>query len=362
MFPPLKIRACARAPATLLAAVFVLAFSGGCSTVSYYTQAVSGHLEIMARARPVSDVLAREDLTEGLRERLRTALQIRDFASQVLGLPDNGSYRRYADLGRPYALWNVVAAPEFSLAPERSCFPVAGCVAYRGFYEEAQARRYAQSLREAGDEVFVYGVPAYSTLGWFNDPLLNTFIAYPGAELAGLVFHELAHQLIYVSGDSAFNESFAVSVETVGVERWLASRPDPRETEAHARARARRADFDALVRRYQQRLGALYASGIAPGPMRRQKAEAFAQLRDDYAQLRSAWGGWPGYDFWFSADLNNAHLASLATYNRWVPAFEHLLDRAGGDLTLFYSSVRALAALDPAEREARLSALASGGA
>ena len=337
------------------AAVLALAAAvGGCSTLQYYGQAIAGQFEIITRASPVTDELDDPSLPPATRARLRQAVAIRDFASRELGLPDNSSYRRYADLGRSYVLWNVVAADEFSVKAKESCFPVAGCVAYRGFYAESGARDYAAALARDGEDVFVYGVPAYSTLGWFSDPLLNTFIAYPPTELARLLFHELAHQLVYVPGDSAFNESFAVAVEDEGVRRWIAERGSEADRQAYEAMQERRRGFNGLVLGYQARLAALYASGMDRARMREAKREAFAQMKQSYVALRESWHGWSGYDHWFAQDLNNAHLASVATYTQWVGAFRGMIARAGGRLPEFYDAVRALARLDPAKRDAQL--------
>jgi predicted aminopeptidase len=269
-------------------------------------------------------------------------------------LPDNDSYRTYADLGRPFVLWNVVAADEFSVKPKESCFPVAGCVAYRGFYAERAAHEYADQLARQGEDVFVYGVPAYSTLGWFADPLLNTFINYPRTEVARMLFHELAHQVVYVKGDSAFNESFAVAVEDEGVRRWIAMCGSDRDQQEYEAMQERREGFNDLVMRYQAKLSAIYASGLDKAHMREAKQQAFAEMKQSYLALRESWHGWSGYDRWFAQDLNNAHLASVATYTEWVGAFHNMIEQEKGDLPAFYGEVRALARLDKAQRDARL--------
>jgi predicted aminopeptidase len=342
-----------RASASLAAA---LALSG-CETLSYVAQAVGGHLRLMSQAQPVAELLADPGTPAALRERLALAQSIRDFAVKELKLPDNASYRSYAELGRPFAVWNVVAAPEFSLEPLRACFPVAGCVSYRGFFSKEDAERYAQAQRALGHDVHLGGVPAYSTLGRFDDPLLSTFIGYADAELARLVFHELAHQVVYVKDDSTFNESFAVAVERAGLRRWLAASSRARELGALQAAERRSAEFLALLGATRARLEALYRSRLAPEAMRERKRAEFAALRERYHAQRLAWGGYAGYDRFFGAAPNNALLASVTTYTGLVPAFERLLADSGGDFAEFYASVKNLAALAPAQRTARLNAL-----
>jgi predicted aminopeptidase len=340
-------------------AVAAVAVAAGCSTLSYYGQAIDGHLEVVRLAEPIAERLADPATPPELRAKLERVVAIRQFASRELGLPDNGSYRSYADLGRPYVLWNVVAAPPFSVAPRESCFPVAGCVAYRGYYRQAAADDYGAGLRKGGDDVYVYGVVAYSTLGWFDDPVLNTFVRYPDAELARLVFHELAHQVVYVKGDTMFNESFAVAVEDEGVRRWLARYGTPAERDAYAAARQRRAEFVQLVLRYRGELERFYREPLTDEAKRAGKAQRFAAMAADYRALKARWGGFAGYDRWFEGGPNNAKLASVATYEERVPAFRALLARENGDLPRFYAAVKALGKLDQPERERELAALAA---
>jgi predicted aminopeptidase len=337
-----------------------IAVAAGCSTFAYYGQAIDGHLEMMRRAEPIAPQIADPATPAELRARLARALEIREFASRELGLPDNGSYRTYADLGRPYVVWNVFAAPEFSVEPRQSCFPVAGCVAYRGYYRQAAADDYGDGLRKGGDDVYVYGVVAYSTLGWFDDPVLNTFVRYPDAELARLVFHELAHQVVYVKGDTMFNESFAVAVEEEGVRRWLDRHGTPAERDAYAAGRQRRADFVRLALRYRGELERLYREPLSDEAKRAGKRQRLAEMDTEYRALKAGrWGGFAGYDRWFDGGVNNAKLGSVATYEELVPAFRALLARENGDLPRFYAVVKQLAKLDKAEREAELAALAA---
>lgn len=338
--------------AVLVGAALLLA---GCSTVSYYAQAVHGHLDMIGRARPV-DAVARDPATpESLRARLELARSIRDFASRELALPENGSYRRYADLGRPFVVWNVFSAPEFSIEPVEHCFPIAGCVAYRGYYAEADARMEAAREAAQGRDTYVGGVPAYSTLGWFDDPLLNTFINLPDAELARLIFHELAHQVAYAKGDTLFNESFASVVEEEGVRRWIERAGAPPDAlRAYALGRERRQAVIALLLDTRGRLERLYAGTGSEADKRAGKAAVLASLADDYVRLKASWGGFAGYDRLFSGGVNNALLASVASYNALVPALREVLSRQDGDLAAFYREVRSLAALSRAERMQRL--------
>ena len=301
----------------------------GCQSLAYYTQAIGGHLSVMSRARPLEEVIADPATDPALKQRLQTARRIREFASSRLGLPDNPSYASYAQIDRPYVVWNVFAAPELSVEPKAECFPFTGCVSYRGFYKEDDARRHAQKLREAGYDVYVGGVPAYSTLGWFDDPLLSTFIGYPDAQLARLVFHELAHQVVYAKNDTTFNESFAVAVEEEGVRRWLESEGRAKDLEAFRASQQRKREFIALVAGTRERLDAVYRRDLP----REAKLE---QKRAELAKLRAAW------PTAIPDDANNAFLASIAVYTELVPMFERLLAESGS-LEKFYARARELA-------------------
>jgi predicted aminopeptidase len=339
------------------AALGVLLLVSGCGSLEYYAQAVGGHLEVMRLAVPIEERLREADTPEPLRAKLAKVLAIREFASRELALPDNDSYRRYADIGRPFVVWNVFAAPEFSVKPIESCFLFAGCVSYRGFYSEEAAQRHAASLAEQGHDVYVGGVAAYSTLGWFSDPALSTFIHYPEPEVARIVFHELAHQLVYVKGDTMFNESFAATVEEEGVRRWLEREGTPAQRAAYEDSRKRRAEFVALVSKYRAELAAFYDR---PGQLEEKRAgkrRLFMQMQDEYVSLKVSWGSFAGYDRLFSREANNALLASIASYSELVPAFRVLLAQRHDDLPAFYAAVRELSKLDKPERDARLTVL-----
>jgi predicted aminopeptidase len=341
----------ARGAVVVLAAILL----SGCANVQYYAQAVGGHLELVRRAVPIEERLREPEISATLRDKLTRVLEIRAFASGELKLPNNGTFRTYADIGRPFVVWNVFSAPEFSVKPVESCFPFSGCVTYRGYYSEEAAQRFAASMKAQGNDVFVGGVPAYSTLGWFDDPVLSTFIQYPDAELARLIFHELAHQVLYVKNDTMFNESFAVAVEEEGVRRWLETHGTPVQKESYARFRQRRQDFVALVLKYRKRLGAFYAEPGSAETHRAGKQRLFEEMREEYAQLKKAWGGVAAYDRFFAQPPNNALLASVATYTELVPALRALLQDSGS-LEQFYKAAIALAALPKAARYAKLGA------
>lgn len=328
----------------------------GCADLGYYYQAVEGQMQIWHRGHPITQVIADPRTPPPIRERLSLVLRVRDFASGELALPDNGSYRKYADLERPFVVWNVFAAAEFSVAPKEWCFPIAGCVGYRGYFNEARAERFGEELRRKGLDVFVTGIPAYSTLGWFDDPVLNTVMRYPDAELARLIFHELAHQIVYVSGDTMFNESFAVAVELEGVDRWLTRDGDATKRTAFAANERRKGDFINLVTQYRDSLRTLYASAVTDAEKRRKKTETFAAMKAQYLTLKSSWGGYSGYDRFFAEELNNAHLVPVVTYSELVPAFRELLAQNGGDFKRFYAAVREIGKLPKEQRRVKLKA------
>lgn len=328
----------------------------GCATLGYYGQTAGGHLEVMRQQVPIERAIASATTKPETRERLRQVEHIRRFATRELQLPDNGSYRSYADLGRPYVLWNVFAAPVFELKAIQSCFPLVGCLSYRGYYAEADARAHAAELAHQGHDVYVGGVAAYSTLGWFSDPVLNTMLRWSETELASVIFHELAHQKLYVRDDSSFNESFATAVQEEGLRRWLDHRDDPQLRAAANEEARRRADFLRLVERTRVRLQQLYASGQPAAQMQQSKQAVFEAMRADYAQLKSAWGGYAGYDAWFGPDLNNAKLLAVATYHVWVPAFRQMLQQSGHDLGRFYADAELAARLPSEHRQRWLSA------
>lgn len=345
---------------TLSVALAAALLAGGCAQLGYYAQAAQGQFALLAEARPIDDWLAEPTLDPRLHTKLTQARLIRRFAARELGLPDNHSYTSYADLKRPFVLWNVVATGELSMEQRKWCFPVAGCVSYRGYYHQADARQYAGMLRAEGLDVQVAGVPAYSTLGWFNDPVLSSFIHYPDGELARLIFHELAHQVVYVKDDTQFNESFATAVEEIGVERWLATQGDPAQRRTFNVFEGRKRDFLQLLLKHRQALEANYARSVGDAEKRHRKIEIFHQLQDDYQMLKAGWGGYAGYDRWFAEPLSNAHLAAVATYHDFVPGFRTLYAH-GKSFPDFYAAVQHLANTDVDQRHAELAALGKSG-
>ncbi len=344
---------------TIVLAAGLSALLAGCADTRYYWQSVNGHLQLMQASRPVTRWLEDPDAPLPLKQQLVLSQRIRDFAVTELALPDNASYRRYADLRRTAVVWNVVAAPELSLKLKTWCFPLLGCVAYRGYFNEADARREAQELKAQGLEVTVYGVPAYSTLGWMNwaggDPLLNTFIKYPEGELARVLFHELAHQVLYARDDTMFNESFATAVERIGGPMWLAGPGSDGARAQFAQFDARRREFRSLVVATRSALQAIYDSSatVDADRLRAQKAVVMQEFHDRYAVLKQGWGGYSGYDNWV-AGANNASLGAQAAYDELVPQFEALFQRQGRDWPAFYDAVKRIADLPAAERRRAL--------
>jgi predicted aminopeptidase len=371
--------AIAVASASTIALIAGTCLLAGCSNLGYYWQSVTGHLDVINRAKPVNEWLEKTDITEATRKKLELSQRIRAFASTELLLPDNASYRRFADLKRRSVVYNVVAAPPLSLQLKTWCFAVVGCVSYRGYYDEAAANQEAEQVKAQGYEVNVYGVPAYSTLGYLNwaggDPLLSTFIHYPEGELARLVFHELAHQVLYVKDDTMFNESFATAVERLGGQRWLQTQASEATRKEYAEFDSRRLQFRALALRTRQALDEVFkqnqplaGENNAQAAIKKianeteqsaAKDKVMAQFRTQYEQLKTTWGGFNGYDAWV-ARANNASLGAMAAYDELVPAFEAVFDKNGRDFAKFYDAIKALVPLPYNERRQKLQELARG--
>lgn len=316
----------------------------GCTSISYYAQSLEGHVRIMAARKNIGRLIRDPSTPRALRSKLTSASAIRQFATDELALPDNSSYRSYVDIHRDAVTWAVFAAPQFSLAPKTWCFPVFGCVPYRGYFSRKSATDSAVALQRQGLDVYVTGITAYSTLGWSSDPLLSTMLGQDDTYLASLVFHELAHQRLYVEGDSAFNEAFAVAVETTGTRKWLRAAGDRAGLRRYEVARKRNADFLKLVAKTRDELAQIYGSPRTPQQMAAAKAAAIDRLRMRYRHMRDRrWAGYRGYDRWFDTPINNAKLAATSVYGEQVPAFLRLFDLCSGDYPRFYASVRRIA-------------------
>ena len=330
--------------------LFCIINLSACSNLAYYSQAIGGQWHIWKSSQSIDNVLANPATSPQLKQQLLDILQARNYASEVLLLPDNRSYTYYADLKRPFVVWSVFATPAFSLEAKQWCFPIVGCVSYRGHFSEAAATTLAEELRAQDYDVYVAGIAAYSTLGWFSDPVLNTMLKWSRPQITGLIFHELAHQKFYIPDDTAFNEAFAMTVEYVGVERWLAQYGTPKEIKDYKRQKNMRAEFTTLVLTIRNQLQQLYEQDLTRQAMQTQKNVLFSQLRNQYAELKKHWGGYSGYDAWFAQDLNNAKLLSIATYEDYVPALRRLLLQVGDDLPKFYAKVVQLSELSMEER------------
>ena len=337
-----------------LAVVWLALVTTACSTLGYYSQSIIGHLNVMQRRQPIENLLDSGTISPELKARLLAVQSMRRFASTVLGLPDNGSFSHYADLERPYAVWNVFAAPELSLELNEWCYPFAGCVTYRGYFSEDKASAKAGQLRILGFDTYYGGVAAYSTLGWFDDPLLNTVTGYSDTQLAGLIFHELAHQQLYIPGDTLFNEGFATAVKHAGVQRWLEQQADPVMTSDYAAHRRHQEAFYALVARTRAQLEEIYASELPDSDKRRLKKHYLDAMRTEYVRQQRSGDMDNGYDTWFGGELNNARLGAVNAYQAYVPLFEGLFANSGGDFAVFYQRAAVIGALPGPERLMRL--------
>lgn len=337
----------------LLAAVLGLS---GCASLGHLAHLARGQLGIWRASEPIDAVLAEGDVDPAVASSLRAATEARDFAFAELALPDNGSFRNFAQLDREFVVWNVFAAPELSLEPVESCYPLAGCFSYRGFFSEDRAERHAARLRARGLDVYVGGVAAYSTLGWLDDPLLSSTLARGEVRTAEIIFHELAHERLYVADDTTFNESFAMTVANRGLELWLARRGG--DFSRVLSEQARDAEFVAMLLHAREALEAAYAADGSDEHKRALKRRLFGDLREAYAELRASWSGDTSYDAWMAADLNNAKLASVSTYHDHVGAFRSILAWSGDDLAAFYEAAERLAAMPPEQRNACLNELA----
>jgi predicted aminopeptidase len=338
----------------LMAPVALLIVLPGCQSLGFYSQAIKGQCSIYFSQRSIKEVIADSTVRVEVKEKLGLILQLREFAERELSLKPNGHYLRYADLNRRFVVWNVHAAPEFSLEPKRWWYPVVGRLKYRGYFSEKLARNYSAGLKKDGYDVFVGGVEAYSTLGWFRDPVLNTFIHHSSADLAEIIFHELSHQRVFAKGDTDFNEAFATAVAEEGVRRWLETISNTNALQEYLAAQERTEQFVRIVSNAREQLKRVYGEtgegkGAPTAPTdaakRAQKDRVIADLKDRYAALKAEWDGYSGFDAWFNRPINNAQLNTIATYYELVPAFRHLLKAHQGNLQSFFEACDRLAKL-----------------
>jgi len=342
----------------ILLGVMIAAISS-CSTMNYYYQAVSGHLDLVSKERPIDEVLSDTSTTDELKQKLNLAKAAREFASTQLYLPDNDSYKTYADLERTYVVWNVVATPAYSIKPKTWCFMIVGCLSYRGYFEKQKAIDLAHELKREGLDVQVSGASAYSTLGYFDDPLLNTMMVHSDASLVGIIFHELAHQVIYIDGDTAFNEAFATAVEQEGLRRWFEEQSegssDSDQYRQYLSKKQTKHQFYEMLKRTRLSLQTVFEQADNDQQKLTAKQKVYAQLQQDYKQFRKQTNFY-AYDNWMQRDLNNAHLALIATYQDLVPSFINLLAMVDGDLSAFYKRVEELGNMDKVIRDKQLAA------
>jgi len=338
---------------TILILLLVITATG-CESIRYYAQAIQGQLVLIANRKQITGILSQPHTSLTLKNRLNRVRQIRDFAQDQLFLPVDGNYQDYVELGRAYAVWTLSAAPEFSLIPKTWCYPLVGCLSYRSYFSKEDARRYAAGLERNGYDVYVRGTAAYSTLGWFDDPVLSSFVYYTDADLAALIFHELAHHVLFIAGDTTFNEGFATAVEQEGMRRWMIKRQTPEVYIDYMARYNRHLQFVKLVMQYRKELDALYTRKLSPRDMRKMKTLTIERLRNAYQKLKKEWDGYAGYDNWFNRPVNNAQINTVSTYHALVPGFSHLLQTTNGNLQHFYRRCKQLAKEPMIERNRRL--------
>ena len=335
----------------------LLTFFSGCESWKFYSQASLGQIDILSRSEDITRLLAGQQTPKLIRLKLEKILEIRAFASEKLNLPVGDNFSEYVSIDGRHVLWNVYASPRYSLSPLSWCFPFAGCVTYRGYFDEIDARQYARGLEEKGFDTYVGGVRAYSTLGWFDDVVLSTVLQQSEEELAALIFHELAHQVVYIPGDTQFNEGFATTVEQEGLQLWLAEKNSASSSVILSRAKEaaeRRTDFVSLILETREILREVYESGMEKEKMEERKRIIQKELRIKYQSMKEGWGGYSGYDNWFSDGLNNAQISTVASYNNFVPGFKSIFIQENGEFLNFYERIDELSKNSKADRDAFL--------
>ncbi len=338
-------------------AVIITALCSGCSSIGYYAQMIGGHIEIHSQTQPIESVINNPETEDKLKHKLLLIQEAKEFAVNNLDLPQNNSYSDYVDLGRKYVLWSVTAAPKLSLKPYQSCFPIVGCMSYKTFFSKDDANKFANSLKQQGYDTYVAGIAAFSSLGWFDDPIINTMLSWRDTRLAGLIFHELTHQKIYIANDTTFNESIAVAVELEGIKKWLKHSGKEDKLDTFIENQKRHQQFLDLVLNTRQQLKSLYQSQFSEYKKSAEKKKLFAELIKDYETLKQSWKGYSGYDRWFNTDLNNAKLALLSTYTQYVPAFTQLLHNHNGDFANFFIAAKDISKMEKEKRNNFLNSL-----
>lgn len=330
--------------------LFIVFSLSGCASINYYSQSVQGQLEVMQKSQDIVDILKKNDISNSLRNKLNTVLLLRKFSTEQLGLPKNNSYLSYTDLERDYVIWNIFANEEFSIEPVQWCYLIVGCLSYRGYFSQSAAKQHAAKLAKQGYDIYLGGVPAYSTLGWFDDPILNTMLGWSDVRLASVLFHELAHQQLYIRNDTEFNESYADAVAHIGVTKWLTQKNDINLIKEYQQSQQQEQEFVDLVMRYKSILNEIYQSSESEEIKRKQKNEALQIMRNEYFKMSKIWGQNP-YKEWISTDINNAKLAAIVTYRKYVPAFLDLYQKLGKNLSDYYSFIKSLSDCKPMKRK-----------
>ena len=333
--------------AIILLIIFLLS---GCASINYYAQSIHGQFEVLQKQQEIDDVLKDQNIPDTLRNNLITVLALRDFSIQQLGLPENGSYLSYADLERDYVIWNIFATEEFSLKPLTWCYLVVGCLSYRGYFSQTDAQQHATELKKQGYDIYLGGVSAYSTLGWFDDPVLNTMLRWSDIRLATVMFHELAHQQLYVKNDTEFNEAYADAVAHIGVTKWLTQKPEKKLLTEYQQSQDQEKEFIDLIMRFKSILNELYQSTEKDETIRQRKQQALQKMSNEYSRISQNWEK-DSYKKWFSSGINNAKLAAIVTYRKHVPAFINIYEKLGKDLNRFYSFSKSLSNCDSIKRE-----------
>lgn len=335
----------------LSCSLLLIILNTGCSTLSWYQHVAEGQMELLSQRRPIDEVLNDKSVSATVHAKLKLVQSARKFATQKLLLPDNKSYNSYADLGRPYALWNVFATQPLSLNPKQWCHPFVGCISYRNYYAQIPAQLYADELSAQGLDVYVGGASAFSTLGWFEDPVLSTMLRWEDYDLVGTLFHEMAHEMFYIKGETALNESLAKAVEQEGLHRWMKSHAKPEEFKKYRNEIKQKKQFVAMVLKIREQLEVIYASEKNDEEKLIAKRDSYRQLRKNYIELRKQWGGNGAYDRWVFSGVNNAKIQAVATYYDYVPFFRRMIVESGGDLARFYQQLDKLVAMGKHERQ-----------